>query len=101
MVGNPPQQGQVNSTLSALALDLRDVCGRIANFQTWLTTTGQGGLESLGFTQADAAAVLQMASYLSTVAGCYNGAVQQGGQGGTGAIEFDFDNALSAVWAGQ
>jgi len=42
-----------------------------------------------------------MAGYMNTIAGCYYGTVQQGGSGGTGATEFNFNNALSVLWGGQ
>lgn len=36
-----------------------------------------------------------------TLAGVYFGLVQQGGTGGTGAAEFNFNNALSPAWHGR
>ncbi len=99
--GNQPSQGSVNQTLGSLATDLRDICARIANFQTWAVGAGLAGLEAINFTPDAAQDVLNKSNYLSTINGVYKGTVQQGGTGGTGAILFNFDNALAPLWGGQ
>ena len=50
---------------------------------------------------SDAALAAQYLGYMSTLGGIYYGVVQQGGTGGTGATTFNFDNALSPLWAGR
>lgn len=99
-VGNQATVATVNNILSSLAVQLRQACDNIRTQATFLNGLGQNGLETVGFSQADAQAVLNDIGYLSTVAGCYYGTVQQGGTGGTGAIMFDFDNQLSGLWGG-
>jgi hypothetical protein len=98
-VGSQGNPGNINGQLTQHALALRDVCNNIRNFQTYVVSLGTTGLQALGFSAADAQAVLTQASYLNTVAGCYYGTVQQGGSGGTGAVQFSFDNELSSLWA--
>lgn len=112
-VGIQFNSDQVDSKLTQLAVQLRDVITRITQLNTQVNGQGDGltVLETAGYSgdanpanpasMSDAAYALQKLAYLSTVAGCYLGTVQQGGTGGTGAVEFDFDNALSTVWALQ
>lgn len=99
-VGNQSTVATVDNILSTLAVQLREVCDNIRKQATYLNGLGLSGLETIGFAQPDAQAVLNNMGYLSTVAGCYYGTVQQGGSGGTGATLFNFDNALSGLWAG-
>lgn len=100
-VGNQANMTSLNNTVSILAVQLRNLCSQISNFEEFITTQGTAGLEALGFSSGDASTMVTMVDYMSTIAGCYNGSVQQGGSGGTGAVLFDFDNALSGLWAGQ
>jgi hypothetical protein len=100
-VGIPASDGSINSALTKNALALRDIMVSIAQLQEFMVALGLTGLEAIGFSSADAATALSMASYMNTVAGCYLGTVQQGGTGGTGAITFNFDNALCPLWGGQ
>lgn len=100
-VGNPPTVSNVNQSLQQFAVGLRDLCESIRDYNTWLTNQGLGALETAGFSPADAQTILTLMNYLSTFPGVYYGTVQQGGANGTGAIDFDFDNALSALWGGQ
>lgn len=93
-IGIQPTQQSVNAAVGNIAVTLRDACNRIADFQTWVTTYGQSNLETLGFTPGDAGAVLTVASYLNTIAGVYKGTATQGS-------EFNFDDALSALWGGS
>jgi hypothetical protein len=99
-VGSQPTEAGLNQSLTAYAQNLRNTMQAITNWTIQVQNLGTSGLVALGFTSGDAASFLQFAGYLSTVAGCYNGTVQQGGSGGTGAITFNFYNALSAVCAG-
>lgn len=100
-VGNQASTGSIDASLSSNALQLREACRTAANFQEFVVSLGLSGLEALGYSPADAQSVLTFASYMNNVAGCYFGTVQQGGSGGTGAILFNFDNALCQLWAGQ
>ena len=100
-VGSQPSQGNINSTLTQLALALRELSNDMLEQGEYLNGLGLAGLEALGFTSDDAATVLQLIDYMTTVAGCYKGTVQQGGTGGTGAILFDFESALTPLWGGN
>lgn len=112
-VGTQANSQQIDARLTQLAVQLRDVITRITQLNTQVNGQGNGltVLELAGYSSgdntdnpgsmSDAAYALQKLAYLSTVAGCYLGTVQQGGSGGTGAVEFDFDNALSTLWALQ
>jgi hypothetical protein len=100
-VGNQPSQAQINQQLSTYAVELRNIMQTIANFEMSVTALGVAGLTGLGFGSADAQAVVTQVNYMSNVAGCYFGTVQQGGSGGTGAILFNFHSELCPLWAGQ
>jgi hypothetical protein len=103
-VGSQANQGNVNQTLTQMALSLRTVMRQVEDFGLWVNGPagiGLAGLEGLGFSPADAQTVLSFCGYMQNVAGCYYGTVQQGGTGGTGAVLFNFDSALSPLWAGQ
>lgn len=100
-IGIQPGASQLNSTLSSWAVQLRDLMTNINEFDTYVNSLGVSGLESVGLSAADAASFNTMVSYLSNVAGVYFGTIQQGGTGGTGAIQFNFHNALSVLWGGQ
>jgi hypothetical protein len=104
-VGTQPTVAGLNQALTSYAQQLRNLMQQIASFTVQVQNMGATGLQNIGgagagFSAADAALFLQYAGYLSTLAGVYNGTVQQGGTGGTGATQFNFSNALSAVWAG-
>lgn len=104
---------QMNNIITSFAVQLRDLMQDIANLNTAVNgqAAGLAYLESLGYGSdanpanpggiSDAAWALQVIGYLYTQAGVYAGTVQQGGTGGTGAIMFDFNQALSPVWGGQ
>lgn len=100
-VGSQPSQGNINQTLTQLALSLRDLANGMLQQQAYLTKLGLAGLEGLGFTAGDAQQVLTDVNYMAAVAGCYKGTVQQGGTGGTGAILFNFEDALTPLWGGS
>lgn len=95
----------IDQSLTDLAVGVRNVMAKIARLNT-LVTNGVVGdalttLEGMGYNPTDAARALALIGFLNTVSGVYFGSVQQGGAGGTGASVFDFDNALSVLWAGQ
>ena len=112
-VGIQFNKDQVDSRLTQLAVRLRDVMADTTYLNTQVNGQGNGlaVLEAAGYSSAanpanpasmsDAAYALQKLAYLNTLAGCYLGTVQQGGTGGTGAATFNFDNALSTLWALQ
>lgn len=105
-VGNQTTVTQVNSNLSSYALQMRQLMRQILDQWQYLNQLGQTGLENLGgtgngFSSADAAQVLTYIDYMQTVAGVYMGTVQAQGSGGTAAILYDFDSALTPLWAGQ
>jgi hypothetical protein len=103
----------MDQNLTNLAKAIRDVCQRIKNINTEVNGNGQGFqvMTSIGYSIAtgganpggisDAQYALNLLAFLNTISGCYYGTVQQGGTGGTGAINYNFDNALSPLWAGQ
>lgn len=102
-VGNQVQSPYIDQQITALAVQMRKVMQAAQDMSTWINGQGQGlaMLEAAGYDPADAALAQQMIAYMNTVAGCYFGTVQQGGSGGTGAAQFNFNQALSQVWAGQ
>ena len=105
-VGSQATVAQVNQALTQLAVQLRELMGQVHQQWAFLNKLGATGLQNLGgagagFSAADAATVLQMINNMATVQGCYAGTVQQGGTGGTGAILFNFEDALTPLWGGQ
>jgi hypothetical protein len=104
-VGNQATLAQVNSQLSALSLSLRNNLQAITNLYEYVNAAGgntglSAGFTALGFSSPDAATASNLLGYMNTIAGCYNGTVQQGGSGGTGATDFNFGNALAVLWSG-
>lgn len=93
-VGQQATVNSINGTLTSNALQLREACRTAANFQEFIVALGLAGLEGLGYSPADAQTVLNMASYMNTIAGVYFGTITQG-------TDFDFDNALCQLWGGQ
>lgn len=115
-VGNQATVQQVDNVLSNLAFQLRELMHQVHDQWAFLNKLGLTGLENLGGTGAgfgsaanpanpgsvsDAQYVLNLINYMATVQGCYAGTVQQGGSGGTGAVLFNFEDALTPLWAGQ
>lgn len=102
-VGQQPTVGNLNGLLAQYAVQLRDVCQAINELNTQINgqNTGLATLEAIGFSAADAQSFLNILAYQMNVAGVYYGTVQQGGTGGTGAIDFNFHQALSQVCIGQ
>jgi hypothetical protein len=105
-VGASVGSNQVDNILSALAIQLRDACRQIYNLN--LAVNGQAAglayLESIGYSGtanpanpgsiSDAQLALNMIAVLNTVAGLYFGTATQ-------ATTFNFDQQLSALWAGR
>jgi hypothetical protein len=111
-VGTQLSRSQVDATLTALAVRMRTLMQDVTNFSLTINGTGQGlaVLAAIGYStdanpanpasMSDAAYALQLIAYLNTPAGVCNGTVQAGGSGGTGTA-FNYNQALSALWAGQ
>jgi hypothetical protein len=96
-IGNQPNVAQINSQAAQIALQHRANAQAALQFQAYVVALGQAGLVALGFAAADATALLTQANYMATLAQIYQGTVQQGGTGGTGASLFNFQNALVAL----
>lgn len=100
-VGQQPTVGGINQTLTNLALQWRELANNTLEQWQFLNGLGVTGLEGVNFTAQDAASILQMIDYMATVAQVYRGTVQAQGTGGTGAILFNFDSALTPLWGGN
>lgn len=98
-VGNQANltQASVNAYAAQMALQMRNTCQQSLAFNAAIVALGLAGLEAIGFSPADAQTMINMAADMAQVAGVYNGTVQSGGTGGTGAILFNFQNALTAL----
>ena len=96
-IGNIPSVAQLNGQAAQIASSWRAVALQTIWFQAYIASLGTAGLEALGFAAADAAAMQTQANYMLSLAQIYQGTLQQGGTGGTGAIEFNFENALVAL----
>jgi hypothetical protein len=94
-IGNQASVGSLNSTLSQLALQIRNDMRSVANFFEFLVNSGGTAyLESLDFDSTDATNFYNAANYMNTIAAVYFGTATQ-------SSEFDFDNELSQLWGGQ
>lgn len=111
-VGNQATKVSIDQSLSGLSVQARELMQTIANLSTQVNGQGAGlaYLEEIGYSsasnannpssQSDAAYALELLAYLNTVAGVFFGTVQAGGSGGTGAVAFNYNSALSTLWAG-
>lgn len=111
-VGQQLNKAAIDQLLTNYSTRMRSLMQDVVNLSLTVNGTGQGlaVLEALGYsatanpanpaTMSDAAYALQLIAYLNTVAGVCNGTVQQGGSNGTGAVAFNFNNALAVLWAG-
>lgn len=93
-VGSQPSQGNINSTLTQLALAWRDLAMQSVQQRAYLNSLGTTGLEAINFTAQDAATVLQLIDYMGTVADVYHGVATQ-------ATTFNFESALTSLWGGS
>jgi hypothetical protein len=101
-LGLSTSPGQLNSQVGSLAVQLRDLMENIGDFAQWFSSLTLADVETeFGLSSTDAATMQTLVAYFSNVYGVYNGTIQQGGSGGTGAILFDFNDALSVLWGGQ
>ena len=105
-VGSTIGSDQMNNIITSLAVRLRNVMRDIYNTNLGVNGQAQGlaYMQSIGYSNtpnaanpggvSDAAYALNMISYLNTVAALYFGTATQG-------TTFNFDQALSQMWAGQ
>lgn len=93
-IGTAPNAGSLNAQLTATAVQLRAAAAAVITLAEFINQEGAAGLQTIGFTAADATAYVNMIGYLSTVAGVYYGTATQGTQ-------FNFDTALATIRAGQ
>lgn len=100
-IGAQTNQGNINQTLTVLAVALREQADQILHQWAYINKLGLSGLQGLGFTAGDAQSVLDAVNHMATIAQVYKGTVQQGGTGGTGAILFNFEDSLTPLWGGQ
>jgi hypothetical protein len=92
-VGNQPNQGNINNTLTENAIALRELANDIIQTQQYNTKLGLAGLQALGFAGPDAQAVLDDSNHMATVAQVYKGTATQ-------AALFNFEDSLTHLWAG-
>lgn len=98
-IGSQPTVAGLNNSLTQYATQMRDLMGQVSNFNLEVAALGTAGLENLGgtglgFSAADASAFLNMAAILNTPAAIYFGNATQ-------ASQYNFNTALSPVWAGR
>lgn len=85
---------QVNQELSSYAIQMRNLMQEIQDFNMSIADLGTAGLEAIGYTATDAPNVVSQAAVLNTMAAVYYGTATQ-------ATLFNFNNALSSLWATQ
>lgn len=93
-VGTQANSSMIDGQLTTLSVAVRKLMQQIADLNTYVNGQAQGQalLQQLGYSSADATTALQMIGYLHTLAGVYFGTATQG-------TDFNFDNALSVLWA--
>jgi hypothetical protein len=96
-IGNTVTVASLNAQAAQLAMVWRNNSAATLTLQAYTTAQGSSGLVTLGFTSGDATSLIALVNNMGTLAGVYNGTVQQGGTGGTGASLFNFGNALTAL----
>lgn len=105
-VGNQLTKTTVDQSITNLAVQLRNVAWGIKNLNSQINGAGNGlaFLESIGYSNtpnvnnpggiSDAQYALNLIGYMNTNSGVYYGSATQ-------TTQFNFDNGLSPVWAGQ
>jgi hypothetical protein len=100
-VGSTTSLAAVNADLTNCAVQMRNLAALILERWAYYNKLGLAGLEALGFSAADAQAVLDNFNHMVTSMQVYKGTVQAGGSVGTGAVMFNFEDYLTPLWAGQ
>jgi hypothetical protein len=96
-IGILPYMGAINNTAGNLAIQLRNLCRSMVDFNTAIDSMGADdpsratALEALGFATDDATNLVYLTHVLNTIAQVYYGNAVQ-------TPAFDFDSALSALW---
>jgi hypothetical protein len=105
-VGNQMTSEFIDGRLSSLAIQMRELMHDIVDLSTNVNGQGNGlaVLENAGYSsdanpdnpnsESDAALAQAMIAYFNTIAEVYYGTATQDS-------EFDFDQELSQLWAGQ
>lgn len=99
-VGMQATTASINQALTSYSINLRNDLANIANFQEFVVGLGAAGLQAIGYSAADAASVLQYASYMATIAEIFAGTFGQA-PAGAAAAAFNFGNALAPLSAGS
>lgn len=106
MVGSVIGSSQIDNILTNFAVSFRNLAQQAQNLSIEVTGQGQGlaYLESLGYSStanpanpggiSDAAWALQLVNYFGNYGGVWFGTATQG-------TEFNFNNAVAPLWAGQ
>lgn len=95
-VGQQTNSSTIDATLTSLAIRIRELMDAAQNLNTLVSSGGNvlAFLESIGYSAADAATAQTLIGYINNLQGVYHGTA-------TVAAPFNFDNALSPLWAGQ
>jgi hypothetical protein len=93
-VGTQTNVSSVNQNLSQDARDLRDLANRILARQAYMNKLGTAGLQGIGFSAADAQAVLDHVNHMVTPMQVYKGTATQ-------AATFNFEDSLTDLWSGM
>lgn len=94
-VGGQVSTGTVDSTLTNLAVGMRNLMVSVQ--QAYEFVSASGGvtfLEGLGYTSADASSVMTYLGYMNGIAAVYFGT-------GTQVSVSNFNASLAVLWAGQ
>lgn len=92
--GQQPTVAGLNGQLTAMALQLRDVCHNIQCLNMQLADLGVDGIVNLGTDTATAQDMVDKSAIINTVSAIYYGAATQ-------SPAYNFNDALSSLWAGQ
>lgn len=92
--GQQPTVDLLNNQLTACALTMRDLMQKASDLNLQIGKLGSAGVVALGTDQATADDIVAKAAVLNTVAAVYYGTATQ-------ATEYDFNDALATLRAGQ
>lgn len=117
-VGTQTDKTTIDGLMSNLAVAIRNLAQKGDNLITPLASGNDihGMLVAIGYDDtaqspspmnpdglSDAALAARYIGYMKTLIGIYEGTVYQGGDGTANSLPtlFNYDNALSPLWAGQ